>query len=730
MEKELKLNPDIPFEDFYQSSRKEASRKKPIFFLHKYFARRITTNFRLLLSSLYFDNNKKDVKKTFFSDSSSSDIYKSLTVLDPFVGGGTTIFEALRFGSNVICNDLQPLSKFVIRSLYEKLDEKSVLNELNVLSKDVGEKILSYYKTICPCCKKEADVVYSFNVKKVHCKNKDYKLFSSYVLAYKKNIFTLICPKCGKVVEHNFDKHGEYKCDCGFVIKTPNDSFVKNASFVDDSNQTISLIDCAKDKSTGYPFNYEQVAVEYYCPHCKSHGYKKVDEFDKNLLQKAKNDFLKVKNNLPIPKQSIPYGYNTKQIINHGYLQFKDLFNERQLLSLGLLLDSINKIEDRSLSYWFQLAFSGMLEMNNMFCRYQQNAYKICNIFFNHAYVPICMPTENNVWGTKIGTGTFIKTLNKIIKGKRFASDIYDLDSIYKDGTYETLKIHSNDIVDAKSVSTYNSNNWNCVLSKTGDSRNLSFIPDNSVDLILTDPPYGANIMYSELIDFFHCWNHMSRLKDDFGFITPLSPKIDEIVINSHQNKDSKYYQDGLTSVFKECYKKAKDGSFLAFSFHDKSFESWCSVFESLNKANFSFVHFFPVQSETRTGAHTSNKDSIGIDIMLVFQKKKQMKNRFDYDQAINKSMQLTSDLIRRFQSVNAEITLGDIQNLEIASFFFFLPDFNSDDEKANCLEKFKNFVENIGNTVSQDTITKKRTGWWSEKYKKAWNASKEAEDE
>ena len=43
---------DFPFDNIYETSRKEASRKKPIFFIHKYFARRTTCNFRLMLLSM------------------------------------------------------------------------------------------------------------------------------------------------------------------------------------------------------------------------------------------------------------------------------------------------------------------------------------------------------------------------------------------------------------------------------------------------------------------------------------------------------------------------------------------------------------------------------------------------------------------------------------------------------------------------------------------------------
>ena len=45
----MHFNNRIPFENLYHPSLKEASRKKPVFFIHKYFARRITANFRTAL---------------------------------------------------------------------------------------------------------------------------------------------------------------------------------------------------------------------------------------------------------------------------------------------------------------------------------------------------------------------------------------------------------------------------------------------------------------------------------------------------------------------------------------------------------------------------------------------------------------------------------------------------------------------------------------------------------
>ena len=83
---------DFPFDKIYETSKKEASRKKPIFFLHKYFARRTTCNFRLMLLSM-LSNNDEDVWDKFYNQCRLSE-KENITLLDPFMGGGTTIYEA------------------------------------------------------------------------------------------------------------------------------------------------------------------------------------------------------------------------------------------------------------------------------------------------------------------------------------------------------------------------------------------------------------------------------------------------------------------------------------------------------------------------------------------------------------------------------------------------------------------------------------------------------------
>lgn len=703
---------DFPFDKIYEVSRKEASRKKPIFFIHKYFARRTTCNFRLALLSLLFEK-ETDIWSKFY-DSNQLSNEDRLTILDPFMGGGTTIFESLRIGANVIGNDLQPLSKFVTEAEVRPLDEKKLKKQLDILDKRVGKKIKSYFKTDCPQCHNEADVMYNFHVKQAQSANSDkvHDLYSSFIIVSKKGTYTLCCPKCNSLFKDDFQSGQAHCPTCNYKIASPNSGFVNRGEYTcPDTGESFLLRDL--DSSTGYPKKTKIIAQEFYCNHCKSHDYKEITEKDLSLHESALKDFKELENDLVLPEQHIPAGYNTNQMINHGYEKFRDLFTDKQLLCLGLLLKEIDSLEDEESKFWFLLAFSASLEMNNTFCRYQHNASKISNIFFNHAYVPISMPVENNIWGTKLGTGTFLKAVNKIIKGKEFNNNIYDISVT----NGKSGKIFSNDKVNVTPIINFQDLNRANPLITNVDSRNLEHIPSKSVDIILTDPPYGSNVMYSELIDFFHVWISSTKLGKEIGFVTPTSPKIEEVIVNSVQQKSFDDYAEGLTTIFQEGNRTLKDEGYLMFTFHDNSLNGWVSVIKSLVQSNFELVAAYPIHSETRTGAHTSAKNSIAFDIFLVCRKREDIpESDFSFSAIEEKALDNTNGFVERLNNINAEITIRDIENIFISQFFVncFSYHVSSWDTLDNIIIQLKNILKQLDEIFNDYNIVEKRSGWWS----------------
>lgn len=137
----------------------------------------------------------------------------------------------------------------------------------------------------------------------------------------------------------------------------------------------------------------------------------------------------------------------------------------------------------------------------------------------------------------------------------------------------------------------------------------------------------------------------------------------------------------------------------------------------------------YPVQSETRTGAHTSGKNSIGIDIMLVSKKipnkplQLTLASKDTVEKALHNTRTKTVEILDRFQKVSAELTAPDIQNIAIALFFTELPDYYAFDEnsKTIAIDELQNLLINIESVAGDFEITKKRNGWWSELYRQKW---------
>ena len=93
---------------------------KPIYQMHKWFARRASCVFRTILlgalkPAVQPDGTATDLMEEFYKDHSNDPDTKDQIILDPFMGGGTTVVEALRLGCRVIGIDLNPVAWFIVR---------------------------------------------------------------------------------------------------------------------------------------------------------------------------------------------------------------------------------------------------------------------------------------------------------------------------------------------------------------------------------------------------------------------------------------------------------------------------------------------------------------------------------------------------------------------------------------------------------------------------------------
>jgi DNA modification methylase len=100
-------------------------------------------------------------------------------------------------------------------------------------------------------------------------------------------------------------------------------------------------------------------------------------------------------------------------------------------------------------------------------------------------------------------------------------------------------------------------------------------IPNNSVDYIFTDPPFGANLNYSELSYLWESWLKVH------------TNTYSEAIISQRQNKKLADYQLLMERCFKEYYRVLKPGRWMTVEFHNSQNSVWNAIQEALNKAGF-----------------------------------------------------------------------------------------------------------------------------------------------
>ncbi|MBC8553765.1 MAG: DUF1156 domain-containing protein, partial [Candidatus Brocadiales bacterium] len=156
--KKRAIEESFPIVEVNRLAEPERNSFKPIYQMHKWWARRASSVFRAILLGAMKPAGT-DIMKEFYKDHSNDPDTNGVTVLDPFMGGGTTIVEALRLGAKAIGIDLNPVAWFIVKTEVEPVDIdelkaafERLANRKTLSGKPLKEEVLSYYKTTCPCC--------------------------------------------------------------------------------------------------------------------------------------------------------------------------------------------------------------------------------------------------------------------------------------------------------------------------------------------------------------------------------------------------------------------------------------------------------------------------------------------------------------------------------------------------------------------------------------------------
>lgn len=612
---------DFPFEQIDSIAEMESWRKeinRPIYYIHKWWAKRLGSVFRANILGVVLDKDQ-DIWSEFYNCHN----FEDTIILDPFMGSGTTLGECAKLGARPIGCDTNPISTFMVRQALTKVDEIALLNTFRDIENDVKRKIQGYYKTIDPLTNKECDVLYYFWVKVVETpEGEEIPLFKSYVFsknAYAKKIpaAKILCPYCWTVNTGLYDAI-EFQCPTCHKTFNPQKGTATEQTVINQTGQHYKIKELIAH--TGFPPKHRLYAIM--AVNAKGEKvYLSPTRFDHELFKNAQSDFRN--HALLIPTMKIRNGYNTKQAIGYGYQFWYQFFNERQLLCLSILLNRIQQIPERSIREHFLCLFSSTLEFNNLFCSFKgEGTGAVRHMFSHHILKPEKTPLENNVWGTEKSSGTFSTLFkSRLLSAKKYLHVPFEIRIHEKNGRKTTNKEVCSQKIDLNIVDTFESfiRTKRSALVMSGDSAKLP-LPNNSVDAIVTDPPYFDFVHYSELSDFFYAWLQLA-LKDSYtSFEKENSSHPGEV-----QDRDPERFSIQLRRVFSECFRVLKVQGLMVFSFHHSKPEAWLSIYQAITRAQFSVVASHPVKAEMSVSKiKAATKNPINLDAIIVCKKEKQ----------------------------------------------------------------------------------------------------------
>lgn len=615
------LETDFPILEVSQLAEQESWRKeinRPLYHIHKWWATRLGSVFRAITLAALSPRGKG-----MWDDFYKTHNLTGKVVLDPFMGSGTTLGEGLKLGAKVVGCDINPVSTFLVRQALTPVSEVALRRAFEALEAEIAPEIRRYYQTRDPETGALIPVLYAFWVKVLDTPcGEEVPLFSRYVFAQdaypkKKPRAQIVCPACWSIFQDRYDAIETICGDCGH-------NFNPQKGPAAGQNLTTSEGRTYKIKSllpVSAPPRHRLYALMALRPD-GSKIYVAAKEEDHSLFSEAA-ERLRTEDIL-LPTFPVRAGHNTDQARGYNYHAWRDFFNDRQLLCLGLLLKAIMRLEDRAIREQLLCLFSSTLEFNNLFCSFKgEGTGAVRHMFSNHILKPERTPLENSIWGTNRSSGTFMSLFeSRLLRAKRYLNEPFELrlESDLLGAKAGTSKVVASAPISPRLVESWReieAVKGSAALILNGNSAALP-IPDRSIDAVITDPPYFDFVHYSELSDFFFAWL-APALKGSY----PWFEREDSSAEGEVQDKDPQMFSRHLGYVFAESRRVLKDDGVLAFSFHHSRPEGWAAIYCALAQADMTVVAAHPVHAELRAASPKSAaKDPISLDAILVCRKR------------------------------------------------------------------------------------------------------------
>ena len=561
---------------------------------------------------------------------------EEFNVLDPTAGGGSIPFEAARMGLNTLANDLNPVATLILKATVDWPLQfpQEARSEFDLLASKWRQKLQSALETLFPQRggPDRVDLTYLW-ARTITCPYCDalvplspnWRLAPDGTGVRLKPQLAASPESRGRVCAFEIVRsaneqspgtvaRGDGTCpypDCGRVID--GDDIKAQAQAGKMGEQLFAVVYKERVLSkTKTGKTREKWVRGYRAPRPEDDNSAEIRaRLDEKLPEWEAFDM--------VPSERFPEVSNDDRPIQYGMPLWRDLFSPRQLLCHGTSVEVFREMLDadraegkltdvRQAAYGY-LAFSldKLLNYNSRMSVWMPTREVVANTFNRHDFAFCWSHAEMAPLIVGLGYDWAVRETAKCIA---------ELVALVRPGAVDANGDLFASVDETPLVS---------ITCKPGDT--LDHIEDASIDAVVMDPPYGANVMYAELSDFFYVW-----LKRSAGHVFPelfrrhLTDKENEAVANPAKFRGQKGagaladrdYQERMALIFAECRRALKPDGIMTLMFTHKSSGAWDALTTGLMQAGFIITASWPINTEAEGSLHIRDKAAANSTIFLV----------------------------------------------------------------------------------------------------------------
>lgn len=488
-----------------------------------------------------------------------------IVVSDPMSGGGTVAVEAARRGLKVYAQDINPWAAHGLKTVLQPVDPNALRSATERLITSLEKLAKKSYLT-----KDGAEIIHTLHVRKTKCPS-----CKEFVFLYPSSLLALDrrptfspewgwfgCRACGGVTKDRYERKN-HRC------KHCRTSLTGRSVFAPISDMCVCCAHC----NHSFSLTPKLLAKSTFIPildHVKSGNgttFIPVNENTTTLRKRAT-----IRKSLDV---EILDGLETRALIKMGFRKWVDLYPERQLRLVDGALDLIPTVTtDPAVANRLRLAIAGFSEMAGYASRWDARYRKAYEITANHHYSRVLLSAEVNPAGS-MGRGTLLRRL-------RQASNA----GLWFPGM-EGAEVHN------------------------GSSEHQR-LENESVDLVITDPPYFDSVQYGELAQGFLVFGAACGLPVSLRW-----QRNREAVPNATLGRGGKSYRELLQGIMRETSRTLKPSGRLLLTFHDKELFPWECLADALKAADLRVIGLGIVHSENETDHAKRGKSAMTSDLVI-----------------------------------------------------------------------------------------------------------------